>query len=150
LALTQESVTLYLIIQEIAPFAPYIDQRWLIYLRSHFKHLFFECDATKDRQSALVRKYFPEILPMTENEKLQFWMIGRVKNKLNFFTLFSVLAFQFLIWQMKLRKELKYFSTLEQNWLYMLDTTFKQSKKIRDARLQINYSICRRWRHGDG
>jgi hypothetical protein len=115
-----------------------------------FKHLFFECEATKDRQSALVRKYFPEILPMTENEKLQFWMIGRVKNKLNFFTLFSVLAFQCLIWQMKLRKELKYFSTLEQNWLYMLDTTFKQSKKIRDARLQINYSICRRWRHGDG
>jgi hypothetical protein len=109
-----------------------------------------ECDSVKKLRDSLIRKYFPEILPLTNQEMTVFGFTGLNRNKFNLFSTFSIMTFNYLIWQMKLRKEIKNFSTIELNWLYALDATFKQSKKIRDSTLQINYSICSRWRRGDG
>jgi hypothetical protein len=48
---------------------------------------------------------------------------------------------------MKLKKNVLQFSTLENNWLDLLDKAHKQSQKIRESVLLVNFDICRRW-HG--
>jgi len=115
-----------------------------------FKHLFFECPTVKQQHESLIRKYFSQVLPATEQEKLKIWFLGETGGKCNLFFMTAIILFQFLIWKQKLQKEIKPFSTLEQNWLYMLDVAFKCSKKIRDAIMQINFTICRRWHREDG
>jgi hypothetical protein len=84
---------------------------------------------------------------MNEQQQRQFWFNGIFENKAILFVTFAIFAFQFLIWKLKLRKEILNFSTMEQNWLYTLDVTHRLSNKIREAVLLINFDIRRRW-HG--
>jgi len=112
-----------------------------------FKHLFFDCDTVASLHKRLIEKYFSSLRNMNEQQQRQFWFNGIFENKANLFVTFAIFAFQFLIWKLKLRKEILNFSTMEQNWLYTLDVTHRLSNKIREAVLLINFDIRRCW-HG--
>jgi hypothetical protein len=80
-------------------------------------------------------------------DKKRFWFFGIYDDRINLFVTFATITFQYQIWRMKLKKEISHFSTLEQDWLYMLDVTYRLSSEIREAILLINFDISRRW-HG--
>jgi hypothetical protein len=65
----------------------------------------------------------------------------------NLFVNLAVFSLQYLIWQMKLKKEILPYTVFELNWLKLIDTGYKQSTKIRESLLLVNYDIRRRW-HG--
>jgi hypothetical protein len=94
-----------------------------------------------------VQKYFSRINTLGEAEKIKFWFFGMHDDRINLFVTFAILTFQYQIWRMKLKKEITHFSTLEQDWLHMLDVSYRLSSKIREAVLLINFDIRRRW-HG--
>jgi hypothetical protein len=97
-------------------------------------------------QDKILQKYFTRNI-LTVEEKIKFWFYGMHGEQLNIFVTFSILSFQYQIWRMKLKRELTHFSTLEQDWLYMLDVSYRLSSKLREAVLLINFYIRRRW-HG--
>jgi hypothetical protein len=112
-----------------------------------FKHIFYDCPSVKSLHEKIVQKYFSRISTLDEAEKIKFWFFGMHNDRINLFVTFAILSFQFQIWRMKLKKEISHFSTLEQDWLHMLDVTYRLSSKIREAVLLINFDIRRRW-HG--
>jgi len=78
---------------------------------------------------------------------LKFWFFAEADNNTNLFISVAICTLNFLIWNMKLKKNIVNFSTLQQNWLHIINTLVKQSLKIREAVLLVHYDICRRW-HG--
>ncbi len=89
-------------------------------------------------QDKILQKYFSRNISTVE-EKLKFWFYGMHEEQLNIFVAFAILTFQYQIWHMKLKKEITHLSTLEQDWLYMLDVTYRLSSKIREAVILINF-----------
>jgi hypothetical protein len=112
-----------------------------------FKHIFYDCPSVKSLHEKIVQKYFSRISTLDEAEKIKFWFFGMHDDRINLFVTFAILSFQYQIWRMKLKKEISHFSTLEQDWLHMMDITYRLSSKIREAVLLINFDIRRRW-HG--
>jgi hypothetical protein len=110
-----------------------------------FLHSFYDCPTTTTLREKLANKHFSRITNMSELEKRKFWFLGIDGNKRNLFTTLCVFAFSFTIWQMKLKKEILNFSTMELNWLEILDTCYKQNRQCRESILLANYDICRRW-----
>jgi hypothetical protein len=112
-----------------------------------FLHLFFSCPTVTNIRNKILSRYFQNINNGTEMEKKSF-LFGCIDGgKNNLFVNFAVFSLHYLIWQMKLRKEIIQFSIFELNWLSMLDAAHKQSSKIRESLLLVNYDIRRRW-HG--
>jgi hypothetical protein len=112
-----------------------------------FLHLFFDCPTTSSIRDKIISKYFSALLHRPRNTLLRFWLLAEVDNNTNLFISAAVCTLNYLIWNMKLKRDIISFSTLEQNWIYILDTLVKQSLKIREAVLLVHYDICRRW-HG--
>jgi hypothetical protein len=94
-----------------------------------------------------IRKYFSALANSPRNTLLKFWFLAEADNNTNLFISVAVCTLNYLIWNMKLKKDIANFFTLEQNWLHILKTLVKQSLKIREAVLLVHYDICRRW-HG--
>jgi hypothetical protein len=112
-----------------------------------FAHIFYDCPSTKKLHDKLISKYFTSLINQNEQEKRRFWFLGETNGRSNLFVLAAAFFFNFLIWNMKLKKELSHFSAVENNWLELLDNSHKQSRKFREAVLLVNFDICRRW-HG--
>jgi hypothetical protein len=112
-----------------------------------FAHLFFDCPTTKKLHDKIITKYFAVLENRNDQEKRRLWYLGETNGKANLFVTTAVFSFNFLIWNMKLKKEILHFSTVENNWLNLLDNSHKQSRKIRESVLLVNFDICRRW-HG--
>jgi len=112
-----------------------------------FLHLFFDCQTTKALHVKLIAKHFSALSNLNDLEKKRFWFLGEIGGKTNLFITTAVFFFNFLLWNMKLKKNVLQFSTLENNWLDLLDKAHKQSQKIRESVLLVNFDICRRW-HG--
>jgi hypothetical protein len=94
-----------------------------------------------------VQKHYSALTNRNEHEKRRFWFLGEANGRANLFIISAVFFFNFLIWNMKLRKEMSHFSSIENNWLELVDNSHKQSRKICEAVLLVNFDICRRW-HG--
>jgi hypothetical protein len=112
-----------------------------------FLHLFYDCPTTLNIRNMFIRKHFPTLANSSRQVLLKFWFLAEADNNTNLFISMAICTLNFLIWNMKLKKNIVNFSTLEQNWLHILDTLVKQSLKIREAVLLVHYDICRRW-HG--
>jgi hypothetical protein len=112
-----------------------------------FAHIFYDCPSTKKLHEKLISKYFTTLLNQNEQEKRRFWFLGEINGRSNLFVIAAVIFYNFLIWNMKLKKELSHFTAVENIWLELLDKLHKQSRKFREAVLLVNFDICRRW-HG--
>ncbi len=95
----------------------------------------------------MISKYFSILRNKTDLEKRRFWFLGEIDGRTNLFVTTAVFFINFLLWNMKLKKNIMHFSTLENNWLDLLDKSHKQSQKICESVLLVNLDICRRW-HG--
>jgi hypothetical protein len=110
-----------------------------------FLHLFYDCPTTSTIRDRIISKFFSALLHRPRNILLCFWLLAEVDNNTNLFISAAVCSLNYLIWNMKLKKDIISFSTLDLNWIYILDTLFKQSLKIREAVLLVHYDICRCW-----
>jgi len=110
-----------------------------------FLHLFFDCPATRQWHDSFLAKYI--ILPADVNrvQRLQLMFFGILPNttKENLFLAFSIILFQFCIWEEKLRKKKPSFHTLENIYLDSLYSLLQCNKKILLSSELINIPLCR-------
>jgi hypothetical protein len=110
-----------------------------------FLHLFFDCPVTRNWHDSFLSKYV--ILPAEINriQRLQLFFLGILPNstKDNLFLAFSIILFQFCIWEEKLRKKKPSFNTIENIYLDYLHSLLECNKKILLSSELINIPLCR-------
>jgi hypothetical protein len=110
-----------------------------------FLHLFFDCPVTRNWHDSFLSKYI--ILPaeINRSQRLHLFFLGILPNstKDNLFLAFSIILFQFCIWEEKLRKKKPSFNTIENIYLDYLHSLLECNKKILLSSELINIPLCR-------
>jgi hypothetical protein len=72
-----------------------------------FKHLFLDCPTTKKLHMDFIDEYFTGLRLENVNDRANFFFQGRLNDAQNYnlFIHIAILAFQFCIWEMKLKKD---------------------------------------------
>ncbi len=79
-----------------------------------FMHIFFECGTVRSWHDGFLADYFPNNYVRNEQDRRNIFFLGRVHepDSDNFFISISILLFQYLVWEQKLRKKTSSFHTL--------------------------------------
>jgi exonuclease III len=96
-----------------------------------FIHLFVDCPTTSAIHNWYCSKYFPVQL-WNRSEKIQLFMLGKLSDGsvLNKFILTMAFVVQLLIWEAKLQKRVLQPLTLEQDFIFLVQSCLKASKKL--------------------
>jgi hypothetical protein len=115
-----------------------------------FAHLFSECETTKTLQSKFTSKFLGIENEMTINEKKQLFFLGELPGGAtdNYFLIASVLLFQALIWESKLRRKIPSFNTLQISFLESTGLLLANSKLARECAEKLNFPLCRHFGYG--
>jgi hypothetical protein len=107
-------------------------------------HLFLLCPVTEKYRTETERQFFPEIRNGTQEDKKDFWLLGKMPGQSGFnnFIRCMVNLANFSIWEAKLRKEIIPVSTFIADLKY---GTYKVlcNRYIRDSKHKDNFFVCR-------
>jgi hypothetical protein len=110
-----------------------------------FKHIFLECRYSGKYRSFIISKLFPELDDANDYNLKKFWLLGLLPNMQQYNSFISgiVNIVNFGIWNLKLRKELPAESIFFQDTIFSVYKLLLASSKIKEARANINYWVCR-------
>jgi hypothetical protein len=112
-----------------------------------FLHIFFECEYSSKYRNMAESDLFPEIRGQNEQNKKIFWLLGLVPAgndyRLNIFMQSVVFSCNFLIWRMKLNKNCLPVSIFKADLLYMCGCLLRKSVKLREAKTNDHFFLCR-------
>jgi hypothetical protein len=110
-----------------------------------FKHLFSDCPTTKKLHTEFIAEFFNGLRFDNESDRLNFFFQGRLKDgqKYNLFIQTAVLAFQYCIWEMKLKKRLLSFQSLKIEYMEIILGFFHMNKEARSSSQKYNFPLCR-------
>jgi hypothetical protein len=110
-----------------------------------FKHIFYDCPVTKKLHTSFLDFYFTDLNFPNETDKLNFFFQGRINAdfKYNLFIHIAVLAFQYCIWEMKLKKRILSFESTKIGYLEIIHSFFCTNKEARISSQKYNFPLCR-------
>ncbi len=110
-----------------------------------FRHLFLDCPLTKDLHSDFINEFFTGLRLDNTNDRANFFFLGRINDgkKYNLFIHMAILAFQFCIWEMKLKKRLLSFQSLKIEHMEIILGFFYMNKDARLSSQKYNFPLCR-------
>jgi hypothetical protein len=110
-----------------------------------FLHLFFECSYSGKYRDKVVNTFFPEMRNVDTVTQKKFWFFGLLPGmeKKNLFISTLVNMINFLIWNMKLRKELVPLGSFIEDINLEAYNLIKRSAKIREEKTNANFWVCR-------
>lgn len=115
-----------------------------------FVHLFLECETTKNWQSTFTSKILGFRNELTMNEKKHLFFLGELPGEAtdNYFLIASILLFQSLIWENKLRRKTPSFNTLQISFFELTGRLLANSKLARECAEKLNLPLCRHFGYG--
>jgi hypothetical protein len=108
-----------------------------------FLHLFYSCDTTKNWHQNFIRKCLPELPVMTAQEEKSLWFLGYTNNLFSLTVLFSILTFQYCVWEAKLKKKTPSFNSIYIQFIEHIKQTAIFNSVFRDDISKNNYTLCR-------
>jgi hypothetical protein len=110
-----------------------------------FKHLFLDCSTTKNLHTDFIDEYFTGLRLENTNDRANFFFQGRLNDAQNYnlFIHVAILAFQFCIWEMKLKKRLLSFQSLKIWYMEIILGFFNMNKEARISSQKYNFPLCR-------
>jgi hypothetical protein len=110
-----------------------------------FKHMFLDCPTVRKLHDLFLNKYFNSMTFTTDLERARFFFYGTVpgQKKYNIFVHASVMTFQYVVWQMKLKKRILAFESLSILFMEGLLGFFSNNKEARKKSLDFNFPLCR-------
>jgi hypothetical protein len=103
-----------------------------------FVHLFYNCSFTEKYRKAVIEQCAPFLANAGIREKKEFWFLGAINTDMgptiNFFIASCVFSANFMIWQMKLQKNLVPVSVFLENLKFEIDRMLKRSKFLREEK----------------
>jgi hypothetical protein len=115
-----------------------------------FSHIFLECGTVRSWHNAFLAEYFPVNYVGNEQERKNIFFLGRVHepDSDNYFISFTILLFQFHIWEQKLRKKLPSFHTLNMNLRESVNQLLRGNSLARREISKSNFILCRKLNYG--
>jgi hypothetical protein len=108
-----------------------------------FLHLFYSCDTTKNWHQNFIRKCLPELPAMTAQEEKSLWFLGYTNDRFSLTVLFSILTFQYCVWEAKLKKKTPSFNSIYIQFIEHIKQTAIFNSVFRDDISKNNYTLCR-------
>jgi len=119
-----------------------------------FSHLFFECNTTQAVQRDFIEKFYPNITN-TARSLRDLWFTGFFDSVHNHFVMYSILLFQYCIWEYKLKKKIPTSYSIRISFFHLMGQCYRVCKNMQYDRALLNFPLCRDWstlneRYGDG
>jgi hypothetical protein len=110
-----------------------------------FKHVFADCPVTVRLHTAFIDEFFTGITFVNVTDRLNFFFQGRLNDGQNYnlFIHAAVMAFQYCIWEMKLKKRLLSFESSKIEFMEILLGFFYMNKDARTTSQKYNFPLCR-------
>ncbi len=110
-----------------------------------FKHMFLDCPIVRKLHDLFLEKYFNSLTFNSDLDRAKFFFYGTVPGlkSYNVFIHATVLIFQYVIWQMKLKKRILSF---ESNSILLMENLlclFNNNKEARKKSQELNFTLCR-------
>ncbi len=110
-----------------------------------FKHMFLDCPVVRKLHDQFLEKYFNSLTFNSDSERAKFFFYGMVpgQKKYNVFIHATVLIFQYVIWQMKLKKRILSFESNTILFMENLLCFYCNNNEARKKSQELNFSLCR-------
>jgi hypothetical protein len=110
-----------------------------------FLHLFYNCVYSGKYRSKVEAELFPELNQSGIPDKKQFWFYGKLPqmNKPNIFISCIVNTVNYMIWELKLRKETTTVGTFFIDLIAQVNRSLQLSEMLRDAKHAEPFFACR-------
>jgi hypothetical protein len=107
--------------------------------------MFLDCPLVRKLHDQFLEKNFNSLTFNTDLDRAKFFFYGTVagQKKYNVFIHASVLIFQYVIWQMKLKKRILSFESNTILFMENLLCFYCNNKEARKNSLELNFSLCR-------
>jgi hypothetical protein len=80
---------------------------------------------------------------MTAQEEKSLWFLGYTNDRFSLTVLFSILTFQYCIWEAKLKKKTPSFNSIYTQFIELIKQTAIFNSVFRDDISKNNYTLCR-------
>jgi len=119
-----------------------------------FPHLFYYCPIVRALQSSFEAEFFDNRVTGINSQK--FWFTGLIEDdKFNFFLAITAMAFNFVLWNFKIRKKNPVFYNFKLNFFSLVKKISLTCTNFFFDLNNYDFIICREFRqlserHGDG
>ncbi len=80
---------------------------------------------------------------MSDQEKKSLWFLGYNNDRLSITILFSIVTFQYCVWEAKLKKKIPSFNSIYNQFIELIKQTAIFNSVFRDDISKNNYTLCR-------
>jgi hypothetical protein len=116
-----------------------------------FSHLFLDCSTVRKWHDDFLADYFPNGYVRDELDRKTIFFLGRVHepDNDNLFICFTILLFQYLIWELRLKKRVPSYHSIKQDLLVTVKNLLRGNSLARKEILKTNFILCRKLRNGE-
>jgi hypothetical protein len=116
-----------------------------------FSHLFLDCNTVRKWHDGFLADYFPNGYVRDELDRKTIFFLGRVHepDSDNFFIGFTILLFQYHIWELRLKKRAPSYHSIKQELEVTVRNLLRGNSLARKEILKTNFILCRKLRNGE-
>jgi hypothetical protein len=108
-----------------------------------FLHLFHTCATTKNWQTTFIGRCLPELPALVAQDQKSLWFLGYLPDQFSISVFFSIMTFQYCIWEAKLKKKIPSFNSMFIQFIDLIKQTAAFNPDLRDDISKNNYTLCR-------
>ncbi len=108
-----------------------------------FLHLFHTCETTKNWQTTFIDRCLPEMPALAPQDLKSLWFLGYTPDLFSITVFFSIMTFQYCIWESKLKKKIPSFNSIFTQFIDLIKQTAAFNSDFRDDISKNNYTLCR-------
>jgi hypothetical protein len=115
-----------------------------------FVHIFFNCPTVRNWHDRFLFEYTQIGYLRNDQERKNFFFLGRVlePDGDNYFITMTILIFQFVVWEQKLRKKVPSFQSINLEFREHIKNLLRGNALARKDSIKSNFILCRKLRHG--
>jgi hypothetical protein len=115
-----------------------------------FVHLFLDCSTVRNWHNDFMADFFPNGYFRDELDRKTNFFLGRVHepDSDNYFINFSILLFQYLVWEQKFKKRRPSHHSIRLEFEETVRQLLRGNSRARKESLKTNFILCRKLRHG--
>ncbi len=115
-----------------------------------FSHIVLYCDTVRNRHNRFLADYLPIGYLRDEQDRKNLFFLGRVleSESDNYFIAMTVLIFQYVVWEQKLRKKIPSYQSINLEFREHIRNLLRGNARARRESTKTNFILCRILRHG--
>jgi hypothetical protein len=116
-----------------------------------FIHVFFDCATVKNWHNKFFNEFFPNNYLVDVQDRKTILLLGRVHepDSDNFFIGITILIFQYVIWEQKLKKKIPSYQSIKNQFIEHIKKLWWGNTRARKESSKSNFLLCRTLGNGE-